>query len=95
MKIDLYSAVQELLREWNHWDDVDRGDAIARLRQALSVRTLAAIARCSESLIRRLEVVGHLPPQLKQRIREGESTAKFVAWARAARVASKVGVFNR
>jgi AraC-like DNA-binding protein len=96
MKIDIYSAVQELLRGWKHWDDVDRGEAIVRLRRArLSVRTLADVAGCSEGLVRRLEVVGHLPTEFKQRIRAGEPTSRFVAWARASRIAGAIGMPNR
>lgn len=61
----------------------------------LSVRTLAAIAGCTERLVRQLEVVGHLPPELKQRIQAGEPTSKFVAWARAARIAAALCISNR
>lgn len=90
---DLYTAVHNLRANWEHWDILARAEAVMDLRTSrLSVATLARIAGCSTSSIRRLEVIGQLPPQLKARIRAGEPSGKFVAWARAARLSQALGI---
>ena len=94
--IDLYIAVQNLRANWEHWDIVTRAEAVTGLRGArLSVATLALIAGCSAASIRRLEVIGQLPPELKARIRAGEPSGKFVAWARAVRLSQALGIAPR
>jgi hypothetical protein len=93
VRIDLYIAVRNLRASWKDWDVVTRAEAIAELRQAdVSVETLSRIADCSAASIRRLEVIDQLPPQFKTRIRAGEPSGKFVAWARASRLSPAIGI---
>ncbi len=75
--LDLACQVQD---NWNTWDDLERGDAIVKLRKhGQSHRSLARIAGCSEGLIRHIEIVGRLPYAWKQLLRDGHSTRKVVA----------------
>lgn len=93
VRIDLYIAVRNLRSNWEHWDVVTRAEAVAGLRRSrLTIATLASIAGCSTASIRRLEVIGQLPPELKARIRAGEPSGKFVAWARAVRLSQSLGI---
>ncbi len=79
----LYSLYQ-LRRNWSTWYDLDRGAAIVRLRdEGISLRKLAAIAGCSEGLIRHYEIIGRLPYSWKQYLVQGYSARKVVGWWRA------------
>jgi hypothetical protein len=93
VRIDLYIAVRNLRSNWKHWDVVSRAEAVVGLRRShLTVTTLARIAGCSAASIRRLEVISQLPPELKARIRAGEPSRKFIAWARAVRLSQSLGI---
>lgn len=84
--LDLYAAVRDLRVNWQHWNIVERAEAVMALRRAaLSVAMLAQIARCSTTSIRRLNVIAQLPPEFKARIRAGEAAGKFITWAQARR----------
>jgi hypothetical protein len=83
VRIDLYIAVRNLRANWKRWDIVTRAEAVADLRRSrLSVTTLAEVVGCSATSIRRLQLIGQLPPELKSRIRAGEPAGKFLAWAK-------------
>ena len=91
--VDLYIAVHNLRANWERWDIVTRAEAVAGLRGSrLSVATLAQIAGCSRTSIRRLEVIGQLPPEFKHRIRAGEPSGRFVAWARALHLSQALAI---
>jgi len=93
VRLDLYIAVRNLRANWKLWDIVTRAEAVAGLRRShVSVATLARIADCSEACIRRFEVIDRLSPELKARIRAGEPSGKFVAWARALRLLRAIGI---
>jgi hypothetical protein len=82
----LLRYARELRLNWSHWNDLDRGAAVVRIRQAgVSLRKLALIAGCSEGLIRHIEIVGRLPTYWKQYLYAGHSTRKVVGWWRAER----------
>jgi hypothetical protein len=86
VRIDLYIAVRNLRANWKQWDIVTRAEAVADLRRSrLSVTTLAEVVGCSATSIRRLQLIGQLPPELKSRIRAGEPAGKFLAWAKKGR----------
>ncbi len=90
---DLFTAVRDLRTNWGRWDTVARAEAVAALRRSrLSVATLARITNCSPASIRRMEIIGELPLHLRARIRAGESSGRFVAWARALRLAKALGI---
>jgi hypothetical protein len=93
VRIDLYIAVRNLRANWNNWDILTRAEAVAELRHAnVSVTTLSRMAECSAALIRRLEVINQLSPDLKLRIRAGEPSGKFVAWVRAMRLLEAIHI---
>ena len=76
----------EIYRNWKVWSDLERGQAVVRLRDTgVSHRKLAKIAGCSEGLIRHIEIVGRLTGQWRQYLLDGNSTRKVVAAWRAAR----------
>jgi hypothetical protein len=93
IRIDMYLAVRKLREHWHIWDTLTRAEAVSQLlRSGLSIDTLADIAACSRATIRRLEVIAQLPDELKARIRAGEPSGKFVAWARAERLSRRLGI---
>jgi hypothetical protein len=90
VQIDLYVLVQNVRSNWNNWNVVTRGEAVVRLRRArLSVATLAKVVGCSETSVRRLEAVGHLPLPLKERICAGEPVYKSLASSRRSQLSER------
>ena len=85
----LYNYLRELLHEWPGWGPLERADAVVRLRNAgCSLRKLAKVAGCSEGTIRNYEILGRVPWEAKQMLRDGRvSMRRVVQLAREAQKA--------